>query len=166
MGVTRDQVLEKLEQSRASLLAAVADIPEEVMQTQAVVEPWTVKDLLGHIALWQQVAIQFIRDYRASGSPISLGLQDDAAVDEYNQRGAALRRDWPLERVRAELDETQRELTAAVQALTDEDLSKPLPAPWPSATTLERLIAINSYAHEPEHVEQIRQATGLKSQVT
>ena len=62
MGVTRDQVLEKLEQSRASLLAAVADIPEEVMQTQAVVEPWTVKDLLGHIAVWQQLAIQIIRD--------------------------------------------------------------------------------------------------------
>ena len=163
--MTRAEILLALEQDRVKLQAAIAEIPDEILVTRGVVEGWTVKDLLGHIAIWQQVAIQFIRDYRATGSPKSLGLKDDAAVDEYNQRGATLRHDWPLERVRAELDETQRELTAAVQALTDEDLGKPLPAPWHD-TTLERLIAINSYSHDPEHIAQIRQATGLKSPVT
>ncbi|MBI4788318.1 MAG: DinB family protein [Chloroflexi bacterium] len=164
--MTRDEILHALEQDRVNLQTAIAEIPDEMLVTRPAIEQWNVKDLLGHIALWQQVAIQFIRDYRASGSPKGLGLKDDAAVDEYNQRGAAFRRDWPLERVRAELDETQRELIAAVQALTDEDLNKPLPAPWDSTTTLEWLIAINSYAHEPEHVAQIRQVSGLKSQVT
>jgi hypothetical protein len=153
--MTRAEILQALEQDRVSLLTAMADLPEEMLSMQPVVEQWTVKDVLGHITLWQQVAIQFIADYRASGLPKSLGLKDDAALDAYNAQGAALRQDWPLERVRAELAAAQRDLAAAVQALADDDLGKPLPAPWPAGSTLERLIAINSYDHEPEHVTQI-----------
>jgi hypothetical protein len=89
--------------------------------------------------------------------PVSLGLNDDAVLDAYNKRGAALRRDYPLTRVRAELDAALRDLVAAVESLSDAQLNTPLPAPWDNGVTLERLIAWNSYEHTPEHIEQISQ---------
>ena len=155
--VTRDEMLRALRQTRSILLETVDGIPEDVMVTQPVTGSWTIKDLLGHMAMWQQVGLSFITDYRASGTPQSLGLENDAAVDAYNWRGADLRRDWSLARVRAELDDAQRNLLSAVETLSDDDLHRALPAPWHSATTLEHLIAINSYEHDLEHLEQTKQ---------
>jgi hypothetical protein len=153
--MTRNEILQALEKDRADLQAALARVPDDVIETRRVAGDWTIKDLLGHIAMWQQVGVQFIAEYRADGLPKNLGLKDDAAIDAYNARGWEMRRDWTLTRTRVELDMAQRNLIAAVQSLTDQDLGKSLPPPWASGTTLEKLIAINSYAHDPEHVAQI-----------
>ncbi len=154
--MTREEILQALKQTHSDLQDAIAGIPEDAMMSQPVTGTWTIKDLLGHMAMWQQVGIQFITDYRASGNPQNLGLDNDAAVDTYNRRGADLRHDWSLARVHTELDDAQRHLIAAIESLSEDDLHKGLPAPWHSATTLEQLIAINSYTHDPEHIEQIK----------
>jgi len=153
--MTRNQVLEKIRQAHAELVAALAGLRDDVMATQPVVDWWTLKDVMSHVAMWERVAIQFIEDYRLKGLPASLGLKDDAAIDAYNKRGAALRRDYPLARIRAEFDAAFRDLVAAVEPLSDAQLNAPLPAPWGDGVTLERLIAWNSYEHTPEHIEQV-----------
>ncbi len=153
--MTRDELLNRVRQSHADLAAALADIPDDVMMTRPVVDWWTLKDVMGHVAMWERVAVQFAEEYRRDGKPAPLGLKDDAAVDEYNKRGAALRRDYSLARVRAEFDAALRDLVAAVEPLSDAQLNAPLPAPWSDGVTLERLIAWNSYEHTPEHVDQI-----------
>jgi hypothetical protein len=164
--MTREEILGKIKQAHANLVSAVAGIPDDVMTTRPVIDWWTPKDMLGHVAMWERVAVQFIDDYRRDGVPVSLGLEDDAAIDAYNKRGAALRRDWSLVRIRAEFDAAFRDLIAAVEKLSDAQLNMPLPAPWNSDVTLERLIAWNSYEHEPEHTEQIkkwRETAGLRA---
>ena len=153
--MTRTEILVRINQAHADLVAALADIPDDVMLTNPVVDWWTLKDVMGHVAMWQRVAIQFVEDYRRDGKPTPLGLQDDAAIDAYNKRGAAVRRDYPLARVRAEFDAAFRDLVAAVEPLSDAQLNAPLPAPWGEGRNLAYLIAINSYEHEPEHTEQI-----------
>jgi hypothetical protein len=153
--MTRDEILNQIRSAHADLVAALEGVPDDVMITRPVVEWWTLKDVMGHVAMWRRVAIQFVDEYRRDGVPVPLGLNDDAAIDAYNKRGAALRRDYALARVRAEFDASYRDLIAAVEKLRDADLSQPLPAPWNAGTTLEHLIAVNSYEHEPEHVAQI-----------
>ncbi len=153
--MTRDELLNRIRQSHVDFATALAGIPDDVMVTRPVVDWWTLKDVMGHVAMWERVAIQFVEDYQRDGMPASLGLKDDAAVDEYNKRGAALRQDYSLARVRAEFDAAQRDLVAAVEPLSDAQLNAPLPAPWGDGVTLERLIAWNSYEHTPEHIEQI-----------
>lgn len=154
--MSRDQVLKQLEQTRADFLKSIEGVPDDVAVSRPVIDWWTLKDLLGHIALWEEAALQFIADYREDGRPKRLGIDDDAALDAINKRGAALRRDWSLERVRGEFDAAFRDLVAAVQALSDEQLNTPFPPPWPADHTLERLISDNSYGHMAEHIEQIR----------
>jgi hypothetical protein len=155
--MTRDEILKTIKEQHAQLLAALAEIPEDVMTKRPIVEWWTIKDLLGHIAMWEQVALKFIAEYRQGGLPKTLGMNDDDAINAYNKREAAIRRDWSLARVRAEFDTAHRDLVAAIESLSDADLAQPLPAPWGKGDNLEKLIAINSYQHNPEHIEQIRQ---------
>jgi len=87
--------------------------------------------------------------------PQQLGIKDDDDLNRYNKRGVATRRDWSLQAVRDEYATTHRDLVAAVESLSDADLVKPLPSPWGEGATMERLIAVNSYQHVPEHIEQI-----------
>ncbi len=102
--MTRAEILAQINQAHANLVAAFAGIPDDVMTTTPVVDWWTLKDVLGHVAMWQQVAIKFIDEFQRGEVPTQLGFADDAALDVYNKRGAALRRDWSLARARAEFD--------------------------------------------------------------
>ncbi|HEX7587533.1 MAG TPA: DinB family protein [Anaerolineae bacterium] len=153
--MTRDELLVQIKQTHADLASSLEGISDETMSTRPVIDWWTLKDMLGHIAMWEQVALRFIEQFQSEGAPKSLGLGDDAAVDVYNKRGAAERRDWPLALIRSKFDAARIDLLAAVEGLRDEQLNAPLAAPWESGVTLERLIAWNSYEHVPEHIEQI-----------
>ena len=73
--MTRNQVLEKIRQAHAEFVAALTDLRDDVMATQPVVDWWTLKDVMSHVAMWERVAIQFIEDYRLKGLPASLGLK-------------------------------------------------------------------------------------------
>jgi hypothetical protein len=156
--VTRDEILDAIKREHEKFLEAIADIPDDVATTQHVIDWWTLKDVLGHISTWYLVARQFIREYVRGDVPVPLGIgQSDAEIDAYNKRAAAMRRDYSLARVRAELDAAYRDLIAATEALSDADVSKQLSTPWGDGDNLEKLIAVNSYGHLPEHVEQIQQ---------
>ncbi|MDE3091768.1 MAG: ClbS/DfsB family four-helix bundle protein [Chloroflexota bacterium] len=163
--MTRDEILQAIEHAHTNLVAGLIDIPEGAMATQPVVDWWTLKDLIGHIAMWYHVAVKFIDEYLRDGVPVPLGLKDDAALDAYNKRGAALRRDWSLARVRGELDAAHRDLVAAVEKLTDAQLNAPLPAPWDNGANLARLIAVNSYEHALEHTEHVLKWRGDYSHI-
>ncbi len=152
---TVTSVITKIKEAHANLVSAVAGIPDDVMTTRPVIDWWTLKDVLGHVAMWQRVAIKFIDEYERAGVPTPLDIKDNAELDVYNKRGAAERRDYALARVRAEFDDSTRDLATAVERLTDAQLNAPLAAPWESGETLERQIAWNSYEHIPEHIEQI-----------
>ena len=154
--MTRDEILKTIKEQHAQLLGALAGIPEDAMTKRPLVEWWTIKDLLGHIAMWERVGIKFIAEYKQDGLPKTLGLNDDATINAHNKREATIRRDWSLARVRAEFDAAHRDLIATIESLSDADLSKQLPAPWGKGDNLEKLIAINSYKHNPEHIEQIK----------
>ena len=153
--MTRDEILKTLNEQHTELLAALDGIPEETLTRIPYVDWWTIKDLIGHITMWQQVALQFIGEYKLNGVPQQLGIKDEDDLNRYNKRGVATRRDWSLQAVRDEYATTHRDLVAAVESLSDADLVKPLPSPWGEGATMERLIAVNSYQHVPEHIEQI-----------
>ncbi len=162
--MTRDDILRAIERDRTDLLAALEGLPDDTLTSEKITDQWTGKDLLGHMAMWKKVAVQFLDDYAKDGVPKSLGFDSDAAVDAYNLREADKRRTWTLAQVRAELDAAHNALVAGVRRLSDEDLNAPLPAPWHGGTNLEHLIAINSYTHDPDHIAQIKKWRELHAQ--
>ncbi len=156
--MTRDQIARAIKDNHAEFLDVIVGLDDDALTKHPVIDWWTIKDLMGHISMWEQVGLKFIREYQRDGLPKPLGISDDAAdeIDKHNKREAVIRRDWSLARVRAEFDAAYRDLYAAAETLNDADLSKQLPAPWDKGDTLEKLIAINSYQHNPEHIAQIK----------
>jgi len=150
----RVQVLKNMEQAHAKLLAAMRDLSDQVIATQPMMGDWTIKDMLGHLAMWYRVAITFVNEFVERGVPRPTGL-DDVTVNEYNERELKWRRDWSLAQIRNEFDAAYQTLLASIEKLDDAQLNAPLPTPWDKDATLERLIAWNSYEHEPEHTAQI-----------
>lgn len=155
--MTCDEILRAMERDRTNLLTVLEGLPEEVLTTERVTDRWTIKDLLGHMAMWKKVAVQFLDDYAKDGVAKTLGLDNDAAVEAHNLHEADRRSPWSLAQVRAELDEAHTALVTKVHRLSEQDLTTPLQGPWHGATNLEHLIAINSYTHDPDHIEQIKQ---------
>lgn len=103
--------------SRAAFLAREAAAWERLQQLLAGLEPpvltmpgvcgpdWSVKDLLNHLAAWQEAALRVIRDLRA-GRWGRLGT----SVERFNMEQHAADRDRPL-------DETLQRLQSARAAL-------------------------------------------------
>lgn len=153
--MTRDEIINAIRNQHVDFLSAIGGIPDDAMVNTLITEQWTIKDMMAHIAIWMRVAIKFIREFKADGVPKSLGLSDDDKLNAFNEQGFRARQDTPLPEVIEEFQLAYRELIEDIESLTDLELSQPLPAPWEEGDTLEKLIAINSYEHEPEHTLQV-----------
>lgn len=110
------ELLAVVEDSWRQLDAALEGLDAVAMMEPGVVEQWSVKDLLGHVTTWEQVALRNVEQTRRGETPAGLGGID---VDDYNAAEAAARRDQSLEQVRQESTETRKRLRAAIASIGD-----------------------------------------------
>jgi len=110
----RDQrlraTLAQIETSWNNLQQALADIPEDrLTQPGAVGEDWSVKDLIGHIAFWDEQAV-IVAERRIAGEP-------DRQVDwqAINEREAAARAGRSLADVQAEMRQAHERVLETVR---------------------------------------------------
>ena len=102
-------------------LDTVARMPADQVDSALVCGVWTTKDLLGHIPVWDAVAIDKIREIQ-EGVP-----WERMWTDERNAREAALRADRTVDEQRAEMLMTHQRLLAALDAassLSADDLQR------------------------------------------
>src|SRR5262245_8659020 len=116
--MNRQQLLAVVEDTWRQLDAAIDGLDEAALTESGIVEAWSIKDLLGHITTWEQMALRRVDRWRR-GEP--LVEPDWTSTDDYNADEAARRRDWPLARIREDLAATRQQLRATLEALTDEE---------------------------------------------
>jgi hypothetical protein len=91
------------------LLDTVNGIPEERLTEAGAVGVWSVKDLLGHIAYW---------DENAATTAEQLARAETAEDEDWqvlNDRSAAERASWSLEEIRAELERSHAHVLVALE---------------------------------------------------
>ena len=150
----REQVYSQLEKARQQLLAAVDGLKPEQM-TVPMMGDWSVKDILAHVASWEEFALPDLRRAAKSHIP-ALASFREAEVDDWNRMLMSLRRNFPLDQVTTELKEYREATIAALDALPDERLAQGQ-FPW--------IMAMITVRHDREHAEDItkwRQKEGLK----
>ena len=131
----------RVEESWQRWQDALGRIPVDQLSTAAVCGEWTAKDLMGHVAVWDAVAIEKIREVH-EGVP-----WQRVATDERNAREAAARADQPLDAQRAEMQMTHQRLLAALAG------AERLPA-----DTIERIgeaIAEDTWEHYAVHTAEL-----------
>jgi hypothetical protein len=142
----------ELEKAWAELSAVVEAIPPEDREKPGVVDSWTLKDLLGHIAFWCGRAAETLRcvcDDRLGNIPVGEG---EGWVDEWNAREYELRKDRPFTEVRVEWLRNYAEANACLDATPEEKLNVQL-----RGNEVAAYFAGDTYEHFREHAQQIRE---------
>jgi hypothetical protein len=153
----KTELLEKLARNRDELLNVIAGVSEEQIATIPVVEAWTIKDVVGHIAYWEQVIHDHLRESLTEGKPHP--ASPDESDNAINAREAAQRQTWSWQRVRAEFENARRALMETVAQMRETEFELQVPNPWWGMThlySLAQMVEEDALSHCREHTEQIR----------
>jgi uncharacterized damage-inducible protein DinB len=121
-----DEAASILEEGQTAVDRLAARVPEvEAVRRNAIGGgEWSLKDLLGHLAHWEELALETISRSRADGAITRVAVDD---VDEENAKDIARKLDRPLDRVRSEASSTHEQLLAEIRSTSEDDWNRPQP---------------------------------------
>ncbi len=151
--MNKQELLNRLAASRAELLAEIETLDEAAMTGPAVEGVWTVKDILGHIASWEEACLIPLHGYAASGTYDSQAIPDHLA---WNDVQSAKKDSLPLEQVRREMLDVRQELTSQLVSLPEDLWDQPVSIPWGETGSMEALVS-GLIWHEGHHLKSIRE---------
>jgi uncharacterized protein (TIGR03083 family) len=159
--VTTDKasVMQQLDDAWNELREVVEPLSEMELQAPGVVDDWSVKDLLGHIAFWSGRAARHLDLITAGRNEELTGPDGDEALDEWNAREAEARKGASLTDTRDEWAQNFEAARKALAEFPEETLDMPL---WEQTVVFG--FGMDTFAHYKEHAHQIR--TWLKQSET
>jgi uncharacterized damage-inducible protein DinB len=150
---TLADAFEVLGASRGELLEAIEDLPDEVRDSERWHGDWTVKDVVCHIAAWEEAFALALEATAADGLFERPARHDDATA--FNERAAHAYSFMEWEDAEEFLDEARQLLMSAMlECIT---------LPPETQATLADELAVEA-AHEAEHaraIEAWRKERGL-----
>lgn len=123
MAEDRADLLQHYRQMREELLAAIAGLSHELLCERSL-DGWSVKDHLGHIALWDDLRAGEVE--RISAGYDSAWRMTDEQSDAYNELAHDLRRALSPDQLRWELANSRQRLLDAIVAATERGLEPAL----------------------------------------
>ena len=150
----REEALSNIAEARRELLAAIEALSDEQLSKEGCVGEWAAKDVLSHIASWDEVCAQDFRRLARGDGPALVAFKLDR-VDEYNATIMSLRRHFPAAQARRELEAGRAELLEVAQGLPD--------AQFAQGRFVRGLLDIAAH-HDRDHAQMVhdwRQQQGL-----
>jgi hypothetical protein len=115
---TRAEFFDWEKKAWSQLIAAWRGLPEEALALPGACGPeWSIKDVMNHIAAWQEAALRAVRDL-LEGRWARLGPN----TDRFNAQQYALDRERPLADTRQRLSRSRRALLALLATTPEEGL--------------------------------------------
>lgn len=162
--MNKSELLSKMQTEYDRWNRLLTDMSEELIVQPGAVGEWSVKDVIAHIAAWERrSAVQLMADLHGEtptgvavyGRECDLATVDKMSEDEFNNWMAEDSRDKSLEEVLAASQRAHQLLVAAVEAMSEEDLSDPQRQfkgfEWKHERPMWQAIAAVSYEHSAEH---------------
>ncbi|MBM3125295.1 MAG: ClbS/DfsB family four-helix bundle protein [Chloroflexi bacterium] len=148
---TRHRMMELLDETRRETQFALSDIdPEQVVHGGNA--PWRVRDVIGHLGVWNGEAAQSLRAH-AAGHKYHC-ISSEAKYEEYNGAAVGERRTWSVEQVWAEYKTSHDQLKSLAESMSNEAWDREMLYPWNEEGAPWRLIE-EMMKHEEEHREAI-----------
>lgn len=157
--IKKEDAVRELEKEWTGLRSAVESVPENELEVPGVVEEWSVKDILGHVAFWADRGAKTLAASNAGDMSTLVFGEGDGWVDQWNARELAARKNKPYNDIRGEWVTAHESARQALSAATDDTLN----APFRQATVAE-YYAGDTYEHYKEHLEHIK--SWLREQAT
>jgi hypothetical protein len=147
----KSDVLRSFDHSWNELRSVIDSMSENEMLEPGVVDEWSVKDLLGHIAFWANRAANTLTEVSADRGDQVPGTESQAETDEWNAREAAVRKGKSLTNLRKEFERAHDAARTALEAFPEEQLDQPF-----KEGTVVFSFGADTFAHYQEHASQIR----------
>jgi hypothetical protein len=138
---TVEATLDRIERSWHGLLDALDGIPVDRLAEPGAVGDWSVKEVIGHIAFWDEQAV--VAAHREMAGEPALQVDWQAM----NEREAAANRSRTAVEQRAKLDRAHAEVVALLRAAPRLD---------PRSIGLCGCLQEDTYEHYDEHAADIR----------
>lgn len=142
---TRQVLLHRVTQERGTVYHSIAFLPDDEMTRSGAIGEWSVKDVLGHLAAWESIEIDWIEQF-ARGERPTMDIND---VDGWNAQRAAERSSWSLAQTRDDLVATRKRLLDVVAALPDDVFERIGPPPMKTSFVQAMLNGVAD--HDREH---------------
>jgi hypothetical protein len=126
---SREEAVSILEEGNARIEELLGGLPEADLIRERTIGggEWSAKDLIGHLATWEEVALQALDEWRrreipwVEGENGPFGPSGDQNLDTFNARTVEEKRRLSLEEVRRSSKETHQKLVTEITALSDEE---------------------------------------------
>ena len=151
--IDKAELLGNMQAGYNTFEALLAGLNEAQMTTPGVNGEWSVKDNLAHLTAWHLRQLDLLQGVRQGKEP-GIRLVQDSSVDEINERFYQENKDRSLAEVLAAFRSSYQDVLADVQAMTDEELNKPIS--WLDDRPIWLWVAGNTYDHYEEHGGFIR----------
>jgi hypothetical protein len=145
--MNRTQLLSKLHTAWQAFHASYAGLPDDRLVAPGVTGDWSVKDLIAHIAWWEEEALAHLPTVLAGGRPPRYSTRY-GGIDAFNAQMADRMRDLTLDEVRNRAAETHRRLIAYLETVPEDQLTR--------ETRFRRRLRLDTYSHYPIHTEAIQ----------
>ena len=114
---------------------------------------WTTKDLVGHLGVFEVRFVEILTAFLGEEPATSLVR---IPVDVFNDDQAAVRRDWPVAAVVAELRDAHLQAMALVPRIPADRWRAVGTIPWYGPQyALDDLVVYLMYGHKREHAPQL-----------
>ena len=151
---TNKQLLvERLGAVRNDLLRIVRDLPTELRLVPVRDDGWSVKDIVGHIASWEDRLLTLAQMLINREEHKIEWLSDMAGVDAWNRKEYLRKRDWTWEETIRNLALIREELLWNLGWATPEELFELRVAAGETATAAAMIEEV--IAHDIEHTAQL-----------
>lgn len=153
--MTKTEIIAKLEEGREQFLDAIEGLSEDDMLQPGVVDEWSVKDILVHLARWETELVKLLWQANQGQKPTGALVSSDS-VDELNARWYQESRARPLRLVLDDFHGVRTQTMRRVEELPEKAFNDLHYYRWLDNQPLWEWIAGDSFDHEAEHEAQIR----------
>jgi hypothetical protein len=140
-------VLRRIEEEWTAFTASYAGLDEATLLTPGVTGNWSIRDIIAHVAWWEQEALTHVPPMLDGGRPPRYSVTY-GGIDAFNALMTERKRNLSLADVLEEQEETHRRLIALVQHLPESALA--------GDSRIRRRLRLDTYGHYPTHADAIR----------
>ena len=146
--VSKQEIFEAIEVERVKLNDSLAKLTDAQMEIPGACEKWSVKDILSHLTDWEQRCLRWYR----TGLQGEVPKTPDAnfnwrQLPALNHEIYLKHKDLSLEEVRVNFKESFKEMMAAIDGMTDEELFTPQFYKWTGNGLLRDFVNANTASH-------------------
>lgn len=144
-----------LKYGQPTVLATIDGFPEHAWETPGACGIWSVKDIIAHLASYEQVLVDILASFTSGGPTPTLNAFIELG-GQFNDSEVSRRKEKTIQEVLSEFNDAHAQTMSLIVKIPPETLRQPGTLPWYGMDySLDDVIVYMYYGHKREHSAQI-----------